>query len=55
MSEGGGEGLARVQADLVRVRAGGGELRRPAWVYGVLALVLVGSLFLPLLLVILLT
>jgi hypothetical protein len=48
---GGGEGLARAQADLVRVRANGGEARRAGWVYAVAALVVVGSLFLPLLVV----
>jgi hypothetical protein len=49
---GGGEGLARAQADLVRLRANGGEVRQPGWVYGVLALVVVVvSLLLPLLVV----
>ena len=51
---GGGEGLARAQADLVRIRAGGGEVRRPHWVYAVGVLVFVISLFLPLILVTLL-
>jgi hypothetical protein len=37
---GGGEGLARAQADLVRVRARDGEVHRPAWVYAALALVI---------------
>jgi hypothetical protein len=48
---GGGEGLARAQADLVRVRAGEGEVRRPGWVYVVLGLAVVASLLLPLLVV----
>jgi hypothetical protein len=48
---GGGEGLARAQADLVRVRAGEGEVRRPGWVYVVLMLAVVASLLLPLLVV----
>jgi hypothetical protein len=52
---GGGEGLARAQADLVRLRAGGGEVRRPGWVYAVLVLVIVTSLALPFILVSLLT
>jgi hypothetical protein len=48
---GGGEGLARAQADLVGVRAGEGEVRRPGWVYVVLVLAVVASLLLPLLVV----
>jgi hypothetical protein len=48
---GGGEGLARAQADLVPVRAGEGEVRRPGWVYVVLGLAVVASLLLPLLVV----
>jgi hypothetical protein len=48
---GGGEGLARAQADLVRVRAGEGEVRRPGWVYVVLLLIVGASLMLPLLVV----
>jgi hypothetical protein len=43
---GGGEGLARAQADLVRLRAGEGEVRRPGWVYAVLVLVIVSPLVL---------
>ena len=52
---GGGEGLARAQADLVRVRAGDGEVRRPGWIYALLVLVIVISLAAPFLLVTLLT
>jgi len=48
---GGGEGLARAQADLVRLRADGGDIRWPGWVYAVSVLVVVGSLLLPLLVV----
>jgi hypothetical protein len=48
---GGGEGLARAQADLVRVRAGEGEVRRPGWVYVVLVLTVGASLLLPLIVV----
>jgi hypothetical protein len=51
---GGGEGLARAQADLVRIRAGGGNVRRPRWVYAVGVFVFGISLFLPLILVTLL-
>jgi hypothetical protein len=52
---GGGEGLARAQADLARVRAGEGEVRRPGWVYVVLVLAVVASLLLPLLVVTMVT
>jgi hypothetical protein len=52
---GGGEGLARAQADLVRVRAGDGDVRRPSWVYALGVFVFVASLLLPLVLVTLLT
>jgi hypothetical protein len=52
---GGGEGLARAQADLVRLRAGDGEVRRPGWVYAVLALVIITPLALLFVLVSLLT
>jgi hypothetical protein len=48
---GGGEGLARAQADLVRVRANGGEVRWSGWVYVAFALAVVASLLLPLLVV----
>ena len=48
---GGGEGLARAQADLVRVRAGEGEVRRPGWVYVVVVLTVGASVLLPLLVV----
>jgi hypothetical protein len=47
----GREGLARAQADLVRVRAGEGDVRRPGWVYVVLVLAVVASLLLSLLVV----
>jgi hypothetical protein len=52
---GGGEGLARAQADLVRVRAGDGEVRRPAWVYALLVVVIVTPLALLFILATLLT
>jgi hypothetical protein len=52
---GGGEGLARAQADLVRLRAGEGEVRRPGWVYAVMVLVIVIPLVLLYVLVTLLT
>jgi hypothetical protein len=52
---GGGEGIARAQADLVRLPAGDSEVPRPGWVYAVLALVIVISLALPFVLVTLLT
>jgi hypothetical protein len=52
---GGGEGLARAQADLVRVRTHDGEVRRTGWVCAVGVLVFVTSLLLPLVLVTLLT
>jgi hypothetical protein len=51
---GGGEGLARAQADLVRIRAGGGDVRPPRRVYAVGVFVFGISLFLPLVLVTLL-
>jgi hypothetical protein len=52
---GGGEGLARAQADLVRLRAGEGEVRRAPWVYAVMAFVIVIPLALLFILATLLT